>query len=372
MKCDIIKDLLPLYAEGLCSDASREEIEEHLKNCEDCRKLAETPVEQIIPVEVPEEKKAMKKVSRKIKRSKLLTVLIGAVLAAVIGCICYLSYGQIVKDYNSPSFDTVFQDLEVRHLIRMMAKDPEKFAQNLSTGDSLYNVSLNWSRIDYEQMNKKDIENFVRCYKAAFGDTGIFKINVRSYYGGDLEEPGGRSKFIVTDAEVTYDDNRVLLMYFYKDRDLSYYCRFSGGMNDEEGAALQRSLNYISEKQDPGFDWIFTLMKKNLPLDGADAESMSYWLKGDSDRLLSSINAFYDKGYSITDALMSDLFYDPDRDMLYLNMRLTAEDSRGSAELHTRVYRDYMGYYAPDPADCEVFRNGCTDGLAEALAHYFG
>ena len=372
MKCDIIKDLLPLYAEGLCSDASREEIEEHLKNCEDCRKLAETPVEQIIPVEVPEEKNAMKKVSRKIKRSKLLTVLIGTVLAAVVGCICYLSYGQIVKGYNSPSFDTVFQDLEVRHLIRIMAKDPEKFAQNLSTGDSLYNVSLNWSTTNYEQMNKKDIENFVRCYKAAFGDMDIFRINVRSYYGADLEEPGGRSKFIVTDADVTFDDGRKLLMYFYKDSNLSYYCRFSGGVSGAAEAELQRSLNYISEKQDPGFDWIFTLMKKNEPLDGADADSISYWLKGDSDKLLSSINGYYAKGYRITDGFMSDLFYDPNRDMLFLNLTLKAEDSKGSAELHTRVYRDYNGYYAPDPADCEVYRCGCSDGLAEALSHYFG
>lgn len=37
MKCEIIRDLLPLYIEGLCSEESRSEIEAHLEGCEECR-----------------------------------------------------------------------------------------------------------------------------------------------------------------------------------------------------------------------------------------------------------------------------------------------------------------------------------------------
>ena len=37
MNCDIIKDLLPLYAEDLCRPDSRAAVEEHLKTCESCR-----------------------------------------------------------------------------------------------------------------------------------------------------------------------------------------------------------------------------------------------------------------------------------------------------------------------------------------------
>lgn len=36
-KCDIIKDLLPLYAENMCSDDSRQAIAEHIAECESCR-----------------------------------------------------------------------------------------------------------------------------------------------------------------------------------------------------------------------------------------------------------------------------------------------------------------------------------------------
>lgn len=37
--CDIIKDLLPLYIEQLVSEKSRVEIEEHIKECDNCRKF---------------------------------------------------------------------------------------------------------------------------------------------------------------------------------------------------------------------------------------------------------------------------------------------------------------------------------------------
>ena len=41
MKCEIIKDLIPLCSEGLCSEESRIAVEEHIKTCETCRLLYE-------------------------------------------------------------------------------------------------------------------------------------------------------------------------------------------------------------------------------------------------------------------------------------------------------------------------------------------
>ena len=40
-ECDIIKDLLPSYVDNICSEASREWIEAHLAECEECRASAE-------------------------------------------------------------------------------------------------------------------------------------------------------------------------------------------------------------------------------------------------------------------------------------------------------------------------------------------
>ena len=39
--CDVILDLLPLYAEGLCSDTSSDAVEEHIRSCPACQRVAE-------------------------------------------------------------------------------------------------------------------------------------------------------------------------------------------------------------------------------------------------------------------------------------------------------------------------------------------
>ena len=40
MKCEVIRDLMPLYLDECCSESSRELVEEHLKECDCCRKMA--------------------------------------------------------------------------------------------------------------------------------------------------------------------------------------------------------------------------------------------------------------------------------------------------------------------------------------------
>lgn len=37
--CEMIQDLLPLYLDDVASSSSRQAVEEHLKECEDCRKI---------------------------------------------------------------------------------------------------------------------------------------------------------------------------------------------------------------------------------------------------------------------------------------------------------------------------------------------
>lgn len=36
MKCEVVRDLLPLYIDKLTSEESNKEIEKHLKNCKEC------------------------------------------------------------------------------------------------------------------------------------------------------------------------------------------------------------------------------------------------------------------------------------------------------------------------------------------------
>ena len=55
MNCDIVKDLIPLYIDGCCSEKSRNTVEEHIKACDDCKLLLE---EMKAPADVVEVSKA--------------------------------------------------------------------------------------------------------------------------------------------------------------------------------------------------------------------------------------------------------------------------------------------------------------------------
>lgn len=83
ISCDIIRDLLPLYAEELTSQDSNELVEEHLCRCDPCTKqLAILKKVQIVPVDV--DTKSLKRVWDTIKRRRILAVLTVLLLVASI------------------------------------------------------------------------------------------------------------------------------------------------------------------------------------------------------------------------------------------------------------------------------------------------
>ena len=74
ISCDIIRDLLPLYAEDLVSEDSKKLVDRHLCECDPCTKqLAILKKAQIIPVDV--ETESLKKVGTAIRRRRMLAVM---------------------------------------------------------------------------------------------------------------------------------------------------------------------------------------------------------------------------------------------------------------------------------------------------------
>ena len=79
MKCEIIKDLLPSYADNLTSDESNVEIKEHLKTCKECSDYLEE-IKAPIKVKTIEKNKKdikpFKKLNRKVLKSVIITLVI--------------------------------------------------------------------------------------------------------------------------------------------------------------------------------------------------------------------------------------------------------------------------------------------------------
>lgn len=86
--CDICRDLLPLYAEDLCSGASRALVDEHLKDCPDCR-AALQGIREPVP-DAPDAALPLRTLSRKIKRSTLrITAMVAAALLFIGTVVLY-------------------------------------------------------------------------------------------------------------------------------------------------------------------------------------------------------------------------------------------------------------------------------------------
>lgn len=83
ISCDIIRDILPLYAEDMVSNATKEMVNEHLCECEACASELETIKKpRKLPVEA--DVKSLKRVGDAIRRRRILSVMAVFLLIATI------------------------------------------------------------------------------------------------------------------------------------------------------------------------------------------------------------------------------------------------------------------------------------------------
>ena len=75
--CDLIKDLLPLYADEVCSEESRKAVAEHISGCSTCRSMLEKMSKQLV-VNVNNDIGTLKRIKRRIWIERIVIGLIAA------------------------------------------------------------------------------------------------------------------------------------------------------------------------------------------------------------------------------------------------------------------------------------------------------
>lgn len=81
--CDIIKDLLPLYLDKVCSEDSKRAVEEHIATCENCRKELEAYRSDITTTDNGGEE-VIRKLSSHWKKTKRASLFTGVLVMAVL------------------------------------------------------------------------------------------------------------------------------------------------------------------------------------------------------------------------------------------------------------------------------------------------
>lgn len=80
--CELIKDLLPLYADEVCSEESRKAVAEHISQCDDCRKELDK-MGQHIAVGADKDIKIIKRIKRRVWIERIVITGIIALVAFI-------------------------------------------------------------------------------------------------------------------------------------------------------------------------------------------------------------------------------------------------------------------------------------------------
>lgn len=114
-ECSIVRDILPLYLEGMVSDDTAEFIAEHLCHCTECRSEYETLQQAgILDLSGPERVEQRKEaataliaIKKKLKTKSVVTIAVTAIsLLAIILALCIFPIYRIVKVWSPSYYDT--------------------------------------------------------------------------------------------------------------------------------------------------------------------------------------------------------------------------------------------------------------------------
>lgn len=150
LSCDVIKDLLPLYTEGLTSDDTKILVEKHLETCTDCKKQLESfQKPKIIPMDINVE--PFKNLERKLfkKNIKTITLTIIVVLAIVIIGMSYITSPEYLPYSNNIMSLTEHEDGTIiikfnekvagYDINRYKAEDGRGYDYHLTTWNTIWN-----------------------------------------------------------------------------------------------------------------------------------------------------------------------------------------------------------------------------------------
>lgn len=148
--CNVIEDLLPSYIDGVCSEKTNADIEEHLKECPSCNALYKSMKEELPGVSEStssaDEKKIIQKVNAKIdaRDKKIKIACIAICVAIIIAALLFIFPIKKIpgKDIN---IDICKEELVIKPspMVDTTKSSVNPFVPDES--DGLYNSADNWS-----------------------------------------------------------------------------------------------------------------------------------------------------------------------------------------------------------------------------------
>lgn len=141
ISCEVVQDLLPLYYDDICSEATRELVEEHLINCTKCRFSLEELISSLsVPLQDMEVNKlegnGLRSIKKMWSRTQSLAYFKGLLVAASVCVVLFLGYVGLFRWNVIP----VSSDHIIISNIRTIASGEIAFGVQINDGYSFNHV----------------------------------------------------------------------------------------------------------------------------------------------------------------------------------------------------------------------------------------
>jgi len=401
MKCEVVRDLLPLYDEKLCSTESAALVEEHIKTCAACKGLLEKLPKTELPKADTNALKPFVKIKRKLRARIIGLIALGVVLLAVLIPVGYLTVNQIFHINGGVDFEDLIYKREVRQFAEMIVEGRmEEYAQryrNLHIGDAPDGTPITYRSFYLEKL-KTAYEN-VKKYDPRVGEihssyhkhpdnhiTRYLSFNLEftlsdgSDYGITIlpsNYENSPSEFGIPD----WNDPRFMILLPTLDSEKSYYEQYSVFSEDDiptdmrEIYAFVNTL-YLADGGDLDIKMIHFLNKPTAdPMREEGIETLGHMI---ADRFaVSDYNAVYDgfadfmRSDNLLYTAVGDEEFDVERNMFYYPVMLTGYDGEHEAAIvSVKLYFDEYGFHSPRAEDIRYITNGSD--LETKMAKIFG
>lgn len=387
MKCEVVRDLIPLYDEKLCSDESAALVEEHIKTCGACKALLERLPKTESPKADENDIKPFVKVKRRLRTRIVVLIVLGVLLLAVLIPVGYLTVNQIFHINGGTDFEDLIYKREMRQFAEMITEGRvEEYLYRDSAPSDNREFYLEKLTAAYEKVKKYD-PRVGEIRSGYFNHNGIFWRELRitlefTLSDGTLHQimifPGNYDGgFGIAD----WNDPRfrILLPRLTGEKsDHEVYSAFSADDIPTDRREIYAYLNllYLSDGGDNNVGIVEGVIGKTT----ADArsedniQSMGYLLAvrfapSDYNKVYNGYADFMRSKYTL-EAVVGKERFDEEREMFYYPIVMIGSDGERSAGDLVKLYYDEYGFHSPRAEDI----SGVTGGsdLEKKLAGIFG
>lgn len=195
-QCEIIRDLLPLYQDGVCSEKSREAVEEHLAECAECveyrRKMSDVLPELTFPERELHKAESFKSVRRRIKTGKIIAAAVSVVvvIGILISALLIMFSTTRPVAYENGNITVSMQDEGLIGRVRGTAcfgYHVKNFFDTDENDDQARHISFIclYETVGGAIFTDKDSYSE---FTVAYSDKGADKVDAVYYYTGDFGE----------------------------------------------------------------------------------------------------------------------------------------------------------------------------------------